>query len=54
MSRIDLSQAGIEELINRYKETYLGNPDVMLSSYRNEIQTVDDYEGRQLLELMQK
>jgi hypothetical protein len=48
-----LSETGIEELIKRYKETYIGNPSILLSGYSQENQTVADYEGRQLLELMQ-
>ncbi|WP_452228965.1 sacsin N-terminal ATP-binding-like domain-containing protein [Lacinutrix sp. MEBiC02404] len=48
-----LSETGITDLIERYKATYLGNPSILLSGYSQENQTVADYEGRQLLELMQ-
>ena len=48
-----LNKTGIEKLIKRYKETYIGNPSILLSGYSQENQTVADYEGRQLLELMQ-
>ncbi len=49
----ELSEDGIIKLIDRYKETYIGNPSILLSGYSQENQTVADYEGRQLLELMQ-
>lgn len=48
-----ISRLGIEELIARYTKTYLDNPSMMLSGYRQEMQTVADYTGRQLLELLQ-
>ncbi len=48
-----LTKKGIEKLIATYTKTYLDNPSIMLSGYRQELQTVADYEGRQLLELMQ-
>lgn len=48
-----LTRKGIEQLIETYTKTYLDNPSIMLSGYRQELQTVADYEGRQLLELMQ-
>lgn len=51
MSKI--TKAGIKELIDRYQKTYIDNPAIMLSGYTQEIQTVADYSGRQLLELMQ-
>ncbi len=43
----------IESLIERYRRTYIDNPSIMLSGYRQEKQTVADYNGRQLLELIQ-
>lgn len=48
-----LTKEGIEQLIETYTKTYLDNLSIMLSGYRQELQTVADYEGRQLLELMQ-
>jgi hypothetical protein len=48
-----LTKEGIKQLIATYTKTYLDNPSIMLSGYRQELQTVADYEGRQLLELMQ-
>jgi hypothetical protein len=49
----ELNEEGIKKLIERYKATYIGNPSILLSGYSQENQTVADYEGRQLLELMQ-
>lgn len=51
MSKI--TKEGIVELISRYTRTYQDNPSIMLSGYRQEKQTVADYNGRQILELMQ-
>lgn len=51
MSKI--TKEGIEELITRYTKTYQDNPSIMLSGYRQEKQTVADYNGRQILELIQ-
>lgn len=48
-----LNRAGIEQLIDRYKKTYIDNPSVMISGYTQENQIVADYNGRQILELMQ-
>jgi len=48
-----LSQAGIEEEIKTRTQTYRNDPPILLSGYTQERQTVQDYEGRQLLELMQ-
>lgn len=48
-----LTKEGIEGLIDKWKNTYILNPATMLSGYRQEKQTVADYEGRQILELMQ-
>ncbi|SIS89802.1 hypothetical protein SAMN05421789_11056 [Kaistella chaponensis] len=49
----EISEDGIKKLIAKYKKSYIDNPDFLLSGYRQENQTVADYEGRQLLELMQ-
>lgn len=49
----EISEYGIKKLIAKYKKSYIDNPDFLLSGYRQENQTVADYEGRQLLELMQ-
>ncbi|SUX45655.1 ATP-binding protein [Chryseobacterium indoltheticum] len=48
-----ITKSGIKELTDRYTKTYIDNPSIMLSGYRQENQTVSDYDGRQLLELMQ-
>lgn len=48
-----LTTEGIEKLINIYTKTYNDNPSIMLSGYGQENQTVADYNGRQILELMQ-
>lgn len=48
-----LNEAGINELIERYKKTYTDNPSILISGYNQEKQTVADYNGRQILELMQ-
>ncbi|MCU7614833.1 DUF3883 domain-containing protein [Chryseobacterium sp. GMJ5] len=48
-----LNKQGIEEEIKTRTETYRNDPPILLSGYNQEKQTVQDYEGRQLLELMQ-
>src|SRR5690606_25808106 len=48
-----LTKEGIEEEIIVRTETYRNDPPILLSGYNQEKQTVQDYEGRQLLELMQ-
>ncbi len=48
-----LIRSHIEQLIDRYKKTYIDNPSVMISGYTQENQIVADYNGRQILELMQ-
>ncbi len=48
-----LTTEGIEKLVNKWRDTYILNPSTLLSGYRQENQTVADYNGRQLLELMQ-
>jgi hypothetical protein len=50
---MSLNKPDIEALINRYKKTYIDNPSVMISGYTQENQIVADYNGRQILELMQ-
>lgn len=48
-----LTNEGIEEEIKTRTATYRNDPPILLSGYNQEKQTVQDYEGRQLLELMQ-
>ncbi|MDX4972147.1 sacsin N-terminal ATP-binding-like domain-containing protein [Myroides odoratimimus] len=48
-----LSIEGITEEIKTRTATYRNDPPILLSGYNQEKQTVQDYEGRQLLELMQ-
>lgn len=48
-----LTTEGIKKLIATYAKTYKDNPSIMLSGYGQENQTVADYNGRQILELMQ-
>jgi hypothetical protein len=48
-----LTTEGINKLIDTYTKTYNDNPSIMLSGYGQENQTVADYSGRQILELMQ-
>lgn len=48
-----LTTEGIIKLVNKWRDTYILNPSTLLSGYRQENQTVADYNGRQLLELMQ-
>lgn len=48
-----LTKEGIEEEIKTRTATYRNDPPILLSGYNQEKQTVQDYEGRQLLELMQ-
>lgn len=48
-----LTTEGIGKLIATYTKTYNDNPSIMLSGYGQENQTVADYNGRQILELMQ-
>lgn len=48
-----ITETGIAEFIKTYTKTYIDNPSMMLSAYGQENQTVADYNGRQLLELMQ-
>lgn len=50
---MSLIKPDIEGLINRYKKTYIDNPSVMISGFTQENQIVADYNGRQILELMQ-
>lgn len=50
---MSLNKPDIEALINRYKKTYIDNPSVMISGFTQESQIVADYNGRQILELMQ-
>lgn len=50
---MSLAKSDIEQLIERYKKTYIDNPSVMISGYTQENQIVADYNGRQILELMQ-
>ena len=50
---MSLNKPDIEALISRYKKTYIDNPSVMISGYTQENQIVADYNGRQILELMQ-
>jgi hypothetical protein len=50
---MSLVKSDIEQLIERYKKTYIDNPSVMISGYTQENQIVADYNGRQILELMQ-
>lgn len=50
---MSLGKSDIEQLIERYKKTYIDNPSVMISGYTQENQIVADYNGRQILELMQ-
>ncbi len=50
---MSLIKADIEQLLDRYKKTYIDNPSVMISGYTQENQIVADYNGRQILELMQ-
>ncbi|OYU82596.1 MAG: hypothetical protein CFE24_14740 [Flavobacterium sp. BFFFF2] len=50
---MSLNKPDIEALINRYKKTYIDNPSVMISGFTQENQIVADYNGRQILELMQ-
>jgi hypothetical protein len=50
---MSLDKIGIEQLIDRYKRTYIDNPSVMISGFTQENQIVADYNGRQILELMQ-
>ncbi|NND24077.1 MAG: hypothetical protein HKN86_05220, partial [Acidimicrobiia bacterium] len=46
-------QEEIKILINKNVETYKINPSRIISDFRGEKQTTDDYRGRQLLELLQ-
>jgi len=48
-----ITKEGIEEEIKTRTATYRNDPPILLSGYNQERQTVQDYEGRQLLELMQ-
>lgn len=48
-----LTIEGITEEIKTRTATYRNDPPILLSGYNQEKQTVQDYEGRQLLELMQ-
>lgn len=48
-----LTIEGITEDIKTRTATYRNDPPILLSGYNQEKQTVQDYEGRQLLELMQ-
>lgn len=48
-----LTKEGIEAEIKTRTETYRNDPPILLSGYHQEKQTVQDYQGRQLLELMQ-
>ncbi|MDD4777510.1 MAG: DUF3883 domain-containing protein [Fermentimonas sp.] len=50
---IGLSRDDINDLIESYLKTYSDNPSIMISNYNQEIQTTADYNGRQILELMQ-
>ena len=50
---MSLDKTDIEQLIDRYKHTYIDNPSVMISGFTQENQIVADYNGRQILELMQ-
>jgi hypothetical protein len=43
----------IEQLIGRNKKTYIDNPSVIISAYTKENQTVANYNGSQILVLMQ-
>ena len=43
----------VTDLINKNIETYKINPSRIISDFRGEKQTTDDYRGRQLLELLQ-
>ena len=49
----ELTKEGIENEIETRKETYRNDPAILISGYTQEKQTVQDYEGRQLLELIQ-
>ena len=42
-----------EKLINKQKSTYFDNPDIAFSFFSNENRTIKDYNGRQILELLQ-
>lgn len=42
-----------EKLINKQKNTYFDNPDIAFSFFTNENRTIKDYNGRQILELLQ-
>lgn len=46
-------QDEIENLIHKNEETYKINPNRIISDFRGEKQTTNDYRGRQLLELLQ-
>lgn len=50
---MSLAKSDIEQLIERYKKTYIDNPSVMISGYTQENQIVADYNGSQTLVLMQ-
>ncbi len=43
----------VEKLINKQKNTYMDNPDIAFSFFTNENRTIKDYNGRQILELLQ-
>jgi hypothetical protein len=48
-----LNRIGKGQLIAHYKKTYTDNPSIIISTYTQENQIVADYNGRQILELMQ-
>ncbi|WP_418639541.1 sacsin N-terminal ATP-binding-like domain-containing protein [Winogradskyella sp.] len=53
MDKVIDIQAGIHDLIKKNRDTYRINSNRIISDFRGEKQTTNDYRGRQLLELLQ-
>ncbi|NND24123.1 MAG: DUF3883 domain-containing protein [Acidimicrobiia bacterium] len=53
MNKVIDIQDGIKDLIDKNRETYKINLSRIISDFRGEKQTTNDYRGRQLLELLQ-
>ena len=43
----------INNIITTRKKTYLGDPNLIIQDYRQEIEKIEEYNGRQLLEMLQ-
>ncbi len=48
-----LTYQDIQEIIKRYEESYLKNPSLLFAGYNTEREIVKEYNGRQILELLQ-